>query len=258
MDLLHALWPALWRGVISALAVALLLAVARRHGRTLAGLLTGLPTLTGPALAWLALDRGAAFAAQAAYGAVAAGAACALFALAYARLAPRCGRLACAAAGVLVSTPMLGLMHAAALPLPALLIAVVLVCTVCVRLQPRATGGAERAAAPAWVWTALAAGAVTALASAAARSLGPEAAGWLSSPPLLAAAVAIELHRRDSALAVREFLRGYTAGLVLRSLFAALFGALVVPAGLAAALVLSLAVAVGLAAWARPRAALQP
>lgn len=240
MDLesLRDLLPALARGAVSATAVAALLAAARRWGGAVAGLLAGLPTITAPALAWLALDRGAAFAAQAAYGAVAAGAACALFALAYARLAPRCGRLPCLVAGAGASVPLLGLAHAAALPLPALLIATMLVCAVCLRLQPR-PGVPAAAAAPAWLWTALAAGAVTALASAAAQGLGPEATGWLTSPPLLAAVIAADLHRPGVAQPVREFLRGYTAGLAARSVFVAAFGALVVPAGLWAALALA-------------------
>lgn len=50
------------RGLIAAQAVAALLLVARQGGRGMAGLLAGLPTVTGPALVWLVLDQGPVFA----------------------------------------------------------------------------------------------------------------------------------------------------------------------------------------------------
>lgn len=57
----------------------------------MAGLLAGLPTVTGPALLWLSLDHGAAYAVNAAIGSVAACAVCALFALAYERASRHAG-----------------------------------------------------------------------------------------------------------------------------------------------------------------------
>ncbi|MFN9185151.1 MAG: DUF3147 family protein, partial [Betaproteobacteria bacterium] len=70
-----------YKAVLTATTVALLLAVAQLFGRRLAGILAGLPTVTGPALVWLALDHGTDFAVEAALGSVAASALCGLFAV---------------------------------------------------------------------------------------------------------------------------------------------------------------------------------
>lgn len=64
----------------------------------------------------------------------------------------------------------------------------------------------------------------------------------LTSPPLLAAAVAVELHRRASVGETLAFLRGYAAGLLGRGLFVATFGALVPAAGAASAFAVALLV----------------
>lgn len=239
---------ALLRGGISAAVVASLLLAARRWGRELAGLLAGLPTVTGPALVWLALDRGSEFAAQAVHGAVAAAVPCALFALAYACLSLRCSRwsaLLWASAASLLCLPLLALWQG---PLQLALVLATLVCAACLALMPRAQ---QRPLAPescitplrAGVITVLVAGAVSALASLLAQTLGPYWAGVLTSPPLLAAAVALELHRQGCTMRVQDFLRGYTMGLVGRSVFAALFGALLMPRGLSLALTTALAAA---------------
>lgn len=47
------------KAMLTAATVAALLALARLFGHRLAGILAGLPTVTGPALLWLALDHGA-------------------------------------------------------------------------------------------------------------------------------------------------------------------------------------------------------
>jgi hypothetical protein len=248
MDLLGALV----RGALSALAVAALLLAARRWGRDLAGLLAGLPTVTGPAMVWLALDRGHDFAGLAAQGAVMAAVPCALFALTYACLAFRHARLSAlfwACAACLLSLLALSSWYG---PLLLTLALVAITCTVCLAFMPRAAGGAQpRAAVPvdrntalrAGVMTVLVSGAVSAAASLSAQVLGPQWAGVLTSPPLLAAAVVLELHRQGCPARVQDFLRGYTTGLVGRSVFVAVFGALLVPKGLATALTAALAVA---------------
>ena len=172
-----ALLGALLRGVISAVVVIALLLAAKRWGRETAGLLAGLPTVTGPAMLWLSLDNGAAFPGEAALGAVLAGA-------------------------------------------------------------------------------------VSAMASLLAPQLTAAAAGALTSPPLLAVATAWKLHRQGFPARVLDFLRGYTAGLVGRCAFVALFGALLVPVGLlpalAAAMSLVLALAWGTGVWIKLRSRVAP
>lgn len=61
----------------------------------------------------------------------------------------------------------------------------------------------------------------------------------LTSPPLLATAVAWVLHRHGNAADAMRFLHGYPADLVGRGAFAALFGALVAERGIGAALALA-------------------
>ncbi len=232
-----------YKAVLTATTVALLLAVAQLFGRRLAGILAGLPTVTGPALVWLALDMGADFAIEAALGSVAASAVCGLFAVGYERASRRFGPVV----AVLLAT------LASALPLPLiagwtsmsaspmlLLLGVVGVCTLCVAWIP-ATQPSRMVVAPAprrlaielWL-TAGVSGLVSGITAYAAPQVGPFWSGVLASPPLIAAAVAIHLHlsthhRADGAVA--RFLRGYAAGLIGRSGFAALFAALLAPTG---------------------------
>lgn len=101
-----------YKAVLTATTVALLLAVAQLFGRRLAGILAGLPTVTGPALVWLALDHGTDFAVEAALGSVAASALCGLFAVGYVRAGRRFGPVvarlaACAASLVQLPLPLL-------------------------------------------------------------------------------------------------------------------------------------------------------
>lgn len=248
---------ALLRGGGSALAVLALLLVARRGGRDLAGLLAGLPTVTGPALVWLAVDRGHDFAEQAAQGAVAAAVPCALFALVYACLAPRSGRGMALLGATVASASALPLMPQWQWPVHAMLPAIALTCVLCLALMPRrlpsrpsrsigtivAGAGPRDAARRAMFVTMLVSGLVSTGASLAAPAVGPVCAGLLTSPPLLAAAVVLELHRQGCPMRVQDFLRGYIAGLIGRSVFVAVFGALLVVAGLSVAVPAALAAA---------------
>lgn len=258
-----AAWgPGLQRGVLAAFAVAVLLLTARRLGHSAAGWLAGLPTVTGPALAWLALDHGAAFASAAASGGVVGGAACALFALGYGRASARCARAASLLQALLVSGLPLAVLALwqlqggmglkttlVCLPpeagmggdwLPPLLLpATLALCASCAAALPagraEAAGATRQPGASGWAATAAVSGLVSMLACLLAPALGPFWVGVLSSPPLLAAAVAWELHREPGADSVARFLRGYTRGLIGRSVFVALFGVLLTPAGLLAA-----------------------
>lgn len=50
---------ALLKGWLTAVLVWLVMLAAGRLGERCAGMLTGLPTVTGPALLWMTLDHGA-------------------------------------------------------------------------------------------------------------------------------------------------------------------------------------------------------
>lgn len=242
-DLLAGLGLALAKGTVTALSVAAVLILSRRWGGAAAGRLAGLPTITGPALLWLALDGGPAFAAAAATGAVAAGICCALFALAYAVGGPRQHPAVSLALGLGASLLPLPWMVDAHLPPWAWLVLACLTCRACLHGLARLSARREhatvtRAPSPAcgWPLTALVAGLVSTVASAAAGHLPAFSAGLLTSPPLLAACVALELHRQTrDPNAARIFLGGYVAGLLGRSCFGLAVAVLIVPLGTLAA-----------------------
>jgi hypothetical protein len=240
-----------YKAVLTATTVALLLSVAQLFGRRLAGILAGLPTVTGPALVWLALDMGTDFAVEAALGSVAASAMCGLFAVGYERASRRCGPVIAvlvASAASALPLPLIGMWTSLAWSPLALLLAVIVVCTLCVAWIP-ATQPSRVVVAPAprrlaielWL-TAGVSGLVSGVTAAAAPQVGPFWSGVLASPPLIAAAVAIHLHmaaHHHGDGAVARFLRGYAAGLIGRSGFAALFAALLAPTGVVTAVVLA-------------------
>jgi hypothetical protein len=82
-------WPG--KALLTALFVAALLRLLQHFGQRVCGLVTGLPTISSPALLWLAAAEGDHFAAQAGMGSVACGASCALFAFGYARVSRHSG-----------------------------------------------------------------------------------------------------------------------------------------------------------------------
>jgi hypothetical protein len=257
-----------YKAALTATTVALLLAVAQLFGRRIAGILAGLPTVTGPALIWLALDMGTPFAVQAALGSVAASAMCGLFAVGYARASRQHGPIAALAAALVASVLPVPLLSAwaDAGAVPGLLLAgVVAVCVLCVAWIPAAPPRRDAAAAPSrrrlleLLITALVSGAVSGVTAYAAPQVGAFWSGVLSSPPLIAAAVAMHLHLSDEGAdgAVARFLRGYAAGLIGRCSFAAAFGVLLLAGSVgtaalvatAAGCAVTLAVARTLRAW---------
>jgi len=230
-----------YKAALTATSVALLLKVAQMFGRRAAGILAGLPTVTGPALVWLALEFGGDYATLAAVGSVAACAMCAVFALAY-DYASRVGGIP-AALGLATGTSLL-----AALPLhwasTGVLVALAISAVVSVVVFSAMPEGRERAE-PAHrlrgelALTALVSGAVSGAVAASAPAVGPFWAGVLASPPLIAAAVAMHQHAFVGHASVRRFLRGYVAGLLGRAVFAAGFAWLLASIGATSAALLA-------------------
>ena len=239
------------KGLLTAIAVAVLLTISRVFGRRVAGLLAGLPTVTGPALVWLALDHGARYATEAAIGSVAACTLCAVFALAYERASRRAGvatALALAVIASLASAPSLHWLGGALAP--ALLLAAIVSPVVQAALPKGSNTGVRTAVSGEVLTTSLASGAVTSIVALCASSVGPFWAGVLASPPLVAAAIVIQQHRTAGHPAVCGFLHGYVGGLLGRAAFGAGFAMLIVPAGVATATIVAslLGGALGIAA----------
>jgi hypothetical protein len=231
------------KAALTATTVALLLTVAQHFGRRVAGILAGLPTVTGPALVWLAVDFGSAYAIAAAIGSIAACVLCALFALAYERASRRCGIAvtlgAATAACGLVAPPLQWLASDLAL---ALLTAGGATLAIHAAIPAGRDDGVARPGLPGELWiTALVSGTVSGAVAATAPAIGPFWAGVLASPPLIAAAVASHQHAFIGSRSVRAFLRGYVLGLFGRAIFGASFAVMLVPFGVTGATLLAAA-----------------
>lgn len=227
--------------VLTTLIVAGVLGLARHLGHGAAGMLAALPTVTVPTLAWIAHDRGIAFAADASIAGVAACSMLAAFALGYTR-APRRGGSSSALACGLVGAALVALpVHLASRTLPAALALAVLSCVVALLLMPRVPrlAVARSASTGSVMPTAAAAGTLAATAAAAASTLGSFAAGLLSSLPIISGTVVLVEHARHGPVAATRFLRGYVGGLIAKAAFGAAFAWLAIDLDADTALVLA-------------------
>lgn len=239
-----------YKAMLTTVTVALVPLVAQTFGRRLAGMLAGLPVITAPALLWIAAEQGAAFAARAAVGSIAACGVMAVFALTYERLSRRHGPLvtltASLAAGGLMAMPAALLVH----PVSAIVMTGVL-CTAAVLLLPRPGGqaGQARRMRGEIAVTAMAAGAVSVGVALGARELGAYWSGLLAALPIISAATLVTQHLTAPHEDIQRFLRGYVAGLIGKAAFALAFAWAVVeigsPLALAAGLIVGMAVTFG-------------
>jgi hypothetical protein len=264
------------KGVLSAAVVACLLWLAQRWSSRVAGMLTGLPVVSAPAMLWLAAEHGPAYAEEVCAGAVVAGAACALFALCYAMAVRHLAIGATLAVGTLgAAVPLLvAAMTSSDLPigLGLQLLLATAVCVFCLSALSWAMGRSSPACLPgglahasataarsvtwtpprafwwrgrvstAWM-TPVTAGLISIVTGALAGQLGAFWSGLLSSMPWVCAAVAMQLHRQASHVAVMSFLHGYTAGLIGRCAFVAVVAANAQAWGLTLALLVAAAAA---------------
>lgn len=215
----------LFKAMLTALMVLLVMAVARRSGRRLAGAAAALPTITAPTLAWLVHERGVTFAVSAAIASVSACAMLALFSLGYAvacRHRGKAGALVCGLVGALaMAWPAFaaGSHLTEALVLALGCSALALACIPGGAQESRASRRSPRALAG----IALAAGGVTAVAATVGPTLGSFATGLLASLPVISAAIAMVEHAGGGHRAAASFLRGYVWGLFGKAAFGAVF-----------------------------------
>jgi hypothetical protein len=217
-------------GLISAAVALALIVLAARWGSKLAGLLTGLPIVGGPAVLLLAQARGPAFAHQVFEGAVVAGLVCAVYASSFGLVAwlrqgdgatHPCRKtvhalVVASAAGLLATAMLVALLWHVALTLPWLAALCSWVIAACVTLltfmlrtsgfkaTPAAQGrvadvartGHRTAPQPKpsnlWVSTGLA-GAVGVVASICGDVVGPFGAGLVASLPWLCTTLLLQL-----------------------------------------------------------------
>jgi hypothetical protein len=242
--------------------------VGRRHGPRVAGLAVGLPLTTGPVSAFLAAERGAAFAIRAAAGAVVGLIGAAVFCATYAGVARRREwpvALGAATVAIAATTLLLTGLGAAALPLP-VMVALAIVTMILLwaggsRLvpvgQPRTP--APRAETPVWDLPARMAvsTAMVAAVTAAAPLLGSRLSGVLSAMPVFSGVLGVFTHRHEGRAAAVAMLRGTVIGCVSGVLFFAVVGEAAAPGRLvatyAAAALLSVVAGVVVSHLTRPR-----
>ena len=162
------------------------------------------------------------------------------FAVAYARVARRCGAFAALVAG---------LVAAAALSLPSLwashrlvdaLALALLSSAVAIAAMPsaRPTPSGRPMAMASMTLVSIVAAAMSAVAASVGPSLGGFATGLLSSLPLITGAVAMAEHTTAGHGAARRFLAGYVSGLFGKAMFGCVFALLAPACGAPMALLL--------------------
>jgi hypothetical protein len=229
---------------------------ARRWGPAVGGLIVALPLTSGPVAFFLALDYGAAFAAEAVVGSLGGLVAIVAFSLAYAAAGSRAG----AGAGLVAAA--LAYLVAGLLVRPLveastwLLLALVFVSVALgLRLLPR---GGARHAAPTHPWWDLPARMAIATAlvvglTAIAPLLGPHTSGLVATFPVYVAVMVTFTQRHQGAPAAIDVLRGLLAGLFGTAAFYVVVHLAIVPLGIAAGFLLATAITLGIQAIALRR-----
>jgi hypothetical protein len=186
----------------------------RRWGEALGGWIVGLPLTSGPVAAFLAVERGADFAAEASAGSLAGAVAQVAFVCGYA-LAASWGWPAGLIGGAVAYVAAALVLQAGALAPTTLFLTSLAALALALAALPRDRRVSAPSQAPWWeiparvvVVTALVV-AVTAFAS----TLGARASGVVASFPLIGAAFGVLAHRADGPRAAVAALRGMVAAL---------------------------------------------
>jgi hypothetical protein len=206
---------------------------ARRWGPAIGGWLTAFPLVAGPALFFLAMEQGDAFAARAALGALVALIGVGAFGVAYGWMALRFGWMPSVLAGWGAFLLMTVLSQAVTwTPLPAI-VSTLAAFALTVRLLPPARGPHTPAPPPAWDLPLRMAGAlvvVLAVTSVAER-LGPGLSGAFAPFPIAISVVAVFTHIQEGAPAVVRMLHGFYPAMWGMGLFCFVVALVLVPLG---------------------------
>ena len=217
---------------------------ARRWGPRVGGWLTALPLVAGPALLFLAVEQGDAFAGEAAGATLVALIGVAAFGVVYGWMARVAPWPACLLAGwVAFGLVTVGLSAVAWSP-PVALVAVLIAYAVSPRLLPPAAGRPTPSAPPAWDLPLRMAGALALVLTVTllAERLGPRLSGAFTPFPVALAVVLAFAHAQQGFPAVIGLLRGFLPAMCGFALFCFVLAVATVPLGFALALVLALAV----------------
>ena len=217
---------------------------ARRWGPSVGGWIVALPLTSGPVALYLAIDKGAVFAAGTAKGSIGGLLGDAAFALAYGWLARRFGWPAsllgaCAAFGLAVLSvqPVLGT--------PAVLVfaTVAVAMAVLLRLAPPAVEARDPQPLPAWdIPARMVVGTAIVLAiTEAAGLLGAQLSGVLAALPVYVSVLAVFAHQLEGPDQALGVVRGLQVGLFGTIVFFLVVTTAIEPWGIVPAFVVAMA-----------------
>jgi hypothetical protein len=217
---------------------------ARRWGPRVGGWLTALPVVAGPALLFLAVEQGDAFAGAAAGATLVALIGVGAFGVVYGWMARVAGWPACLPSGWVAFGLATAGLSAVPWSLPVALVAVLMAFAVSSRLLPAAAGHPITAPPPAWDLPLRMTGALALVLTVTllAERLGPRLSGALTPFPVALAVVLVFTHAQQGSPAVIALLRGFLPSMMSFALFCFVLAVTMVPLGFAAAFPLALAV----------------
>jgi len=189
----------------------------RRWGPAVAGWLSAFPVVSAPILFFIALDQGAAFAAEAAAATLSAVLAILVFGICYARAALRYAWTVSAATGLIFYFTTVAFLNAWAPTLPTASIAVVIALLIAPYLYPPPPAAESKALKPVSlpldIGLRMAAGAVLVLlVTQFSANLGPRLSGLFAMFPVIGSVLAIFSHRASGASFTIHLLRGMVLG----------------------------------------------
>ncbi len=234
----------------------------RRYGAAVAGLILGLPIVSGPISVFVAVEQGIEFARAAASGTLLGLVALATYCLSYGFAARRFawpGALAC---GLVATASMAWLLDALALPGPAVVWFTSAAILVAIVICPTPGPAQPRQPPPAWDLPArvLVSTLFMMTVTLLAAPIGPTMTGMASTFPVMLSVMAPFTHRVEGQAAVVSMLRGCIEGLVTFALFFQVLrltlGQWPAPLAYGIALAATLVVAAAVLALQRRRAAL--
>lgn len=195
--------------------VALITLAGRRWGPAMAGWLSGFPVVAGPTLFFIALDQGAAFAAQAAHVTLMAVLGNVAFGVTYAWMAMRWRWPLCAAAGVLAFA-LVGWVLVTLHPSPGVALAMAVVgLSLAARGMPKVVFVNPGRAVSRWELPVrcLAAGVLVTTVTLSAADLGPVGSGMLTIFPVMGMVLGVFSHLAWGGQGAIHLLTGMVKGL---------------------------------------------
>jgi hypothetical protein len=203
------------------LVIVIATLAGRRYGAAMAGLILGLPIVSGPISVFVAIEQGVEFARVAASGTLLGLIALATYCLAYGFAARRLawpGALAC---GLVATGVMVWLLAALAVPGPLVIWVTAAAVAVAIGICPVPGPAIRRLPPPAWDLPARVAVSTVFMmtVTVGAAALGPTLTGMASTFPVMLSVMAPFTHRVEGQAAVLSLLRGCIEGLVTFALF---------------------------------------